>query len=231
MKKKISNVRLAIGIPLTFPFVYSGFFDSFIAMEKPDQFLYFRESNGPIEKLRNNLVRNAKHNNCTHIIMMDVDQLYHPLTIPRLLSHKQPVVGALVHRRYPPFDPLMLKGRVNEYETIDKFNDGDLVEVDATGTGCLLIDLRVFDAIPEPWFEFVDNPSGIGIVGEDIWFCTKLKQAGYKIFVDTSVPAGHLSTLSVTGETYQLYKNMKHMQKKGIDLSKISVDQPEEGEK
>jgi hypothetical protein len=168
------------------------------------------------------------NNQCSHLLMMDTDQVYHPKTLTRLLQHNLPVVGALVHRRYPPFDPLMYRGKLNAYDTIYDYEDGELVEVDATGTGCLLINMDVFDNLPEPWFKFVERPKEEGgLIGEDIWFCNLLKGAGFKIYVDTSVPAGHLSTLSVTTETYKLYKNMKVLQQQGIDLTKLHVAKEE----
>jgi len=148
------------------------------------------------------------------LMMCDVDQVYHPKTITRLLSHNLPVVGALVHRRYPPFDSLMLKmvktDEVrNAYVPIDEWKDGSLVEVDATGGGCLMFNMEVFRKLPRPWFKMQKNPDG-STIGEDIGFCMELKKAGYRIFVDTSVPAGHLTTLIVNTATSRLYQAMKN---------------------
>ena len=212
---KISNQHLAIGIPLSFPLVPSSFFRSFIHMERPD-FTYLHAENGHIEDLRNNLVEKAMEIKATHLIMMDVDQIYHPQTITRLLSHRLPVVGALVHRRYPPFDSLMLKAvevdeRHNAYVSIDEWKEGELVEVDATGGGCLMFNMEVFRKLPRPWFRVQKNPDG-SVIGEDVGFCMALKAAGYRIFVDTSVPAGHLATMVVNTATNQLYRAMKEKQ-------------------
>ena len=134
---RISNFKLGIAIPLTFPFVPAGFFYSFAVMDRPN-YIFMHQDNGPIDALRNNLVEQALTEGCSHLIMLDTDMEYHRETIPRLLSHRLPIVGALCYRRYPPFDPLMLRGSpVEGYESVDKWEDGELVEVDATGTGCL----------------------------------------------------------------------------------------------
>jgi hypothetical protein len=203
---KISNFKLGIGIPLSFPSVPAAFFDSFITMNKPE-WVYLRSSAGPIDEMRNNLVREAMQAGCSHLIMMDSDQVYHPMTIERLLSHRMPVVGCLVHRRYPPFDPLMLVGKVNEYQTVKEWEPGVLVEVDATGTGCIMFDMQVFRDMPAPWFRFRQNEKGI--IGEDIGFCSDLRAAGYKIHVDTSIPAGHLSQMIINEGTWKLYNYVK----------------------
>ena len=212
---KVSNFHLAVGIPCTFPFVPASFLYSFILMEKPD-FTLIHADNGHIEDLRNNIVERALQMGATNLMMCDVDQVYHPKTVPVLLSHNLPIVGALVHRRYPPFDSLMMK-MVDlgddrfAYESIDDWEDGSLVEVDATGTGCIMYNMEVFRNMPYPWFKSQKNLDGTPI-GEDFGFCADLKLAGYKIFVDTSVPAGHLTTMVVNTATNRLYRACKSKQ-------------------
>ncbi len=202
---RVSNFKLGIGVPLSFHLIPSAFFDSFITMPKPD-YHYYRASHGNIDAMRNEIVTQALKANCTHLMMMDTDQVYHPDTITRLLSHKLPVVGALVYRRYPPFDPLMLKGEIGKYQTISEWEPDSLVEVDATGTGCLLFEMEVFKKLPSPWFYFRNHDTGV--VGEDIGFCSDLKKAGYQIFVDTSIAAGHLSQMQITEGTWKLYRGL-----------------------
>jgi len=200
---KVSNARLGIGLPLSHHMIPSAFFDSFIGMQKPP-FVYLRTSNGPIEEMRNSLVRDAMVSNCTHLLLCDTDQVYPVDTVTKLLAHKLDVVGCLIFRRYPPFDPLLFKGELGKYQTIEEWEPGSLQEVDATGTGCLLFDMQVFRDMPAPWFrtrKFNGRP-----VGEDIGFCSDLKAAGYKIFVDTSIQAPHLSQIQITEATWRRYK-------------------------
>lgn len=213
---KISNFKLAIGIPLNFPWVPSSFFHSFIQMDRPDFTYIYEDSSGPIHALRNNIVEKAIQSGATKLLMCDVDQVYHPDTVTKLLSHNLPIVGALVHRRYPPFDSLMMrKIKVDEstdrYDSIDEWEDGELIEVDATGAGCIMYDMAVFRKMPNPWFKSRYNPDGSPI-GEDFGFCEDLKMAGYRIFVDTSVPAGHLANMIINTATNRLYRAMKCVQ-------------------
>lgn len=236
MLPQITNFRLGIGIVNTQNTVYSDFFDTFITMKKPS-FVYMRErgDTGQLDKLRNNIVKRARRERCSHLLMLDCDQTMPEDLIPQLLSHELMIVGALVHRRYQPFDPLMCNGEIGHFMTIDNEGRKELVEVDTTGTGCLLFDMRVFDAIPEPWFKFTD-PRDVpqllesypwleeenikGIIGEDFWFCWQAKQAGFRIYVDTSVPCGHLSLMEVSYGTYDLYKALKEVQLKKMQKLK-----------
>ncbi len=208
MQPKVTNIKLGIGVPLSFPMVPSAFFDSFITMEKPN-YVYLRTSHGPIDSMRNGLVENALANGCSHLIMMDTDQVYQRDTITRLLSHRLPIVGCLVYRRYPPFDPLMLRGELSKYQTVKEWSPGELVEVDATGTGCVLFETEVFKRMPGPdWFRFRKHEDGSDI-GEDIGFFSDARAFGYRVFVDTGCVAGHLSQMIINEGTWKLYQRVQ----------------------
>jgi len=189
-------------------------------MQKPD-WVYFRANTGSIEEMRNEIVKSAMASACSHLIMMDADQVYPPETIPRLLSHNLPVVGALVHRRWPPFDPIIYKGEINSYVGIEEWEKDSLIEVDATGTGCILYSMEVFENTQKPWFQSRSNivDSANHPIGEDIGFCSELRKSGYKIFVDTSITIGHLSEIEITDGTWKLYKKMKEAEKKNNFLA------------
>lgn len=201
---KITNQKLAIGIPCSFPFIPSSFFYSFTLMEKPS-YTFIHADNGPIDTLRNDIVEKALAERATHLLMCDVDQVYDKNTVTKLLSHKLPVVSAKVNRRYPPFDPIMLRLTSDGYKPmgIGDYEPGSLVEVDATGTGCILYDLSIFKKLPYPWFKF-QKKDGL-VIGEDIGLCQDLKRIGYKIMVDTSIEIGHLATMIVNDATHRLY--------------------------
>lgn len=204
---KAKGKRLGIGIPCNYDHVPRAFFMGMMTLRKPEFQLILAET-GNIDVMRNHIVAEAQQSGCTHLIMMDTDMLYHEDTLIRLMSHELPVVGALCYRRYPPFDPLMFRGKPGTYKSIDQWPPNALVEVDATGTGCLMFDMGIFKRMPAPWFQIRFNPDGSPI-GEDIGFCADLRDAGHRIFVDTSVPAGHLTTMTITDETYRWYKAVK----------------------
>ena len=209
---KPSNFKLGIGLPCSWSHVPFPTVLTLLQMERPD-FVLIPATNGPVDGLRNHIVEQALTEGCSHLIMMDLDQTYPVNTIPKLLSHKLQVVGCLVHRRYPPFDPLLYRGELNKYERIEDFEDGNLIEVDATGTGCLMFDMRIFREMPGPWFKFRLTEDGRP-VGEDFGFCSELRKMGTKIFVDTSIKCGHLSTMEVTEGTYNFYRAMIAAQKR-----------------
>jgi len=209
-KKAKGYFKLGIGFPLTDKKIDTPFFVSWTTMERPDFTLLMPNAPGPIDTIRNNLVVQALREQCSHLLMMDTDQVYPADTIPKLLSHERDVVAVNVHRRYPPFDPIMYHGELGNYHHVpdeDCFS-GKLIEVDATGCGCILFNTEVFLDVPYPWFNIYRMRDG-RLVGEDVSFCSKLKDARYSIFVDTSIEVGHLSTLEITKEFYLLFKKIK----------------------
>jgi len=213
-KRAGMDSRLAIGLPVLTEKIYLQFMVSFLLMEKPDYTLLFPtfpagEFPESVSAARNNLVEQALDEGCDRLIMMDTDQIYPPDTLTRIMAHGKDVVGTPVHRRWPPFDPILYRGTLGRYVHVPdrECYSGNLVEVDATGCGCIIYNTEVFQRIPRPWFLNTKTAAG-NTVGEDIHFCHKLKEAGYKIFVDTGLSIGHLTTYEIKRETYQLYKKL-----------------------
>jgi len=133
-------------------------------MEKPN-YIYVQTEVGGIDVLRNDIVAKALEEGCSHLLLCDADQIYPVNLVTKLLSHNLPVVGA---RRstgvYAPFDSLILRKveideRTNGYESIDDWEEGEVLECDATGGGCLMYNMDVFRKIPYPWFEFKKQPA------------------------------------------------------------------------
>ena len=205
------NIILGIAMPHTDRYYLADFVHSFFCLRRPMPAKYIMPiSKGPIDHLRNECVKSAMVQEVTHIWFCDTDQVYPNDTLLKLLSHKLPIVAAKVHRRYPPYDPILMRGNIDEWKDIppEEWESGQLVEVDATGCGSVLYDMKVFKKIPYPWFEYkLDDPAMR--IGEDIGFCVKLKEYGYKIFVDCSIRIGHLKTSPITEETYWSYKYMQ----------------------
>lgn len=206
-------MKVGLCLPIVNRNIDRSFFLSFMNMAKPDDCTIYvprMEIYGfprDIAQARNDLVDQALADDCTHIVMMDTDQIYPQDTIEKLLSHGKAVVGALVHRRYPPFAPLLYRGELGKYQYVPESEmfSGSLVSVDATGCGCICYRSTVFDAVDAPWFELMPGGNGKP-VGEDIRFCSKLRAAGVKIFVDTSAQVDHITTISVNRELFKIFK-------------------------
>jgi len=218
-KRTRYGFKLGIGFPIIDKDVSLDFMVSFLAMDKPDYTLLVPKfAIGAFAKdiaaIRNNLVEQAQNEGCSHLLMLDTDQVYRDANmINKMISHKVPVVGAPVHRRYPPFDAILLRGEIGQYKFIpdDEVYGGGLIDIDATGTGCIMIDMAIFDQLEKPYFEI--TAKGDKVVGEDIGFCSKLRAKGIPIRADTSIEIGHMTLFEVNRQTYELYCAMKGFRK------------------
>ena len=147
----------------------------------------------PVDDARNAIVEQAKIAGAKYILFIDDDNLIPPFTIPRLLNLKAKVASGVYYTKYQPPTPVILKK--DHIGGWDKWTYGDVVEVDYIGLGCALIDMSVFDDIEPPYFKYMkggcDPHKPEPHIGEDVYFCDKVLQAGHKIYVDTFVQAGH----------------------------------------
>lgn len=204
------KIRLGVGLPETSSHFHSQFVDSFFCIHRPVNTVYLRPlSCGPIDAVRNELVDLALLEGCTHLWMCDTDQVYPQDALTRLLAHDLPIVAAKVHRRGPPYDPILLRGVRDHFKPVPEaeWAKGGLVEVDATGCGSVLVKIEVFKRLTRPWFRFELNGDGKKDVGEDVGFYIAARQAGYRIFVDCDCKVGHLATFTITEESYWAYRN------------------------
>ena len=145
----LSKIKLGIALPNTSETYPSKFVDSFCAITKPKH-LYIRPtSQGPIDTVRNDLVLLALMNECTHIWMADTDQVYPQDVLMRMLEHDKDIIAAKVHRRRPPYDPILYRGTLDNFTNVpdEEWSKGELIEVDATGFGSVLIKMSVFESI------------------------------------------------------------------------------------
>jgi hypothetical protein len=129
--------------------------------------------------------------------MIGDDHAFAPQLLERLVLHNVDVVAPHCLQRAWPFPHVIYEGEEEdaaEYGTHLLHTDlpqDALVEVHAVGGAGMLIKKRVLDAIGEPYFET------FGKQNEDLEFCRKIRNAGFKIHVDTGALLGHIGNMIV----------------------------------
>jgi len=136
--------------------------------------------------VRHRCVMEAVKQDATHMLFLDSDMKFPPDLLARLLNHDQPIVGV----NYPRKDGA---GRTTAYADTDDFvgplrtEEGStgLVQVSHMGLGACLIDMRVFDALELPYFNFEPiEPHKVAFKGEDVFFFHKCSAAGIEAYCD-----------------------------------------------
>lgn len=152
-----------------------------------------------LPEVRHRLVAEAFKWGATHALWLDSDMMFPRDTLQALLRHNLPVVGAnYVRRTFPCIPTAHLPGDGGMLWT--EPGDEGLVEVKHLGGGVKLVDMRVYDAIELPFFVFEPTENGVGLRGEDVYFCHKVRDAGIPIFVDQELSQhiGHIGEMVFT---------------------------------
>lgn len=141
-----------------------------------------------VAQARNNGVEHAREFGADYLLFLDSDMVFPPTVLLRLVLHRKDIVGATYTRRVAPFDALGSK--LAEQPAV---LSGDLLEMHRIPTGCLLINMQVFNKLAEPYFRFDTDDKG-QIVGEDYVFCDRAREAGFRIWCDAflSREIGHI---------------------------------------
>jgi len=70
--------------------------------------------------------------------------------------------------------------------------------VDGLATGCLFIKRHVLEGMERPWFEFEYDPITRGMrVGEDLGFCLKVAEHGYRFLTDFGKVCAHYKRINL----------------------------------
>jgi hypothetical protein len=137
------------------------------------------------------------------ICLMGDDHVFPPEFMLRLLAHMYDndldvIVPTCFKRSFPP-DPVLYeyldKGDgIDRWLSIDmnEYPKGGLIEVDAAGSAGMIVRKRVIDKMRKegktPFFELGGNSQA----GEDLWFCKKVRDLGFKIHADLDSSLGHI---------------------------------------
>lgn len=150
---------------------------------KYDYEFVFATEGYTIAENRTYIVNKAKEARCSHVLFVDDDMVFPANTLDKLLSHNVEVVGVNSHSRTLPLKSTVL---------VDGEIKDELFECIQVGGGILLVQMKVFGGVPEPWFEFVTYESGQIKMGEDAFFCEEVYRAGWKVYCDGSIEVGHI---------------------------------------
>mgnify|MGYP001605672367 CR=1 FL=1 len=151
----------------------------------------------PVDKARNMIVQKALELNAKYVMMIGDDTAPPPDIFIRLWRKQLPIVTALYTSRSSPVQPMIWNKWMAGPEF--GFRIGEMIECLWCGMDAILFNTDVFRNITPPWFSIdyrADDgdpvPGKISLATEDLYACFKMRQAGYKIYCDTSIVCRHI---------------------------------------
>ena len=135
-----------------------------------------------IAENRLKLVQRAMAAGGTHIVFIDDDMSFSNDLLHRLLAHRLPIVACNYPRRRPHKG--FVAGKLDGSIMATTAASTGLEEALWTGFGFAVIEVEVFQRISLPWFINAWIAEAQGFTTEDLPFCAKAREAGYRILID-----------------------------------------------
>jgi GT2 family glycosyltransferase len=169
-----------------------------------------------VSKNRNDLVRDFLKTNADWQLQLDTDVEFKPDLLKRLMDvadEEHKIVSGLYisYRKENPDADLILvpvlyhNAEDGKYTNINEIPPNSVIEVAMAGAGCLMVHRSVYEAMAEaykddPWTWYGHEPSQDKkeMLGEDVTFCKRATQLGFKIWADTGILLRHYKTVPLT---------------------------------
>lgn len=144
----------------------------------------------------------------THIMMVEQDMILPDDALVKLAALDKPIASGLYFLRngrgqpclyiktFTPADNPYPHAPVTAFPT-DRPFQMDPRGGGCVGLGCVLIKREVFEKVPEPWFDL--KAKGYG---SDMFFATKVRQAGIPVWVDPTVRCDQIDYVVVGFDDY-----------------------------
>ena len=199
-KMNTPKKKILIAIP-TARNIEPDTFKAIYDLEVPDgyetTFQFFYGYN--IDQIRN-LIADWIVNGFDYLFSVDSDIAFSKDTLKKLLAHNKDVVSGLYIQRKPGLHILEVyehngHGGVSNIP-YGKIKGRGLVEIAGCGFGCALIKAEVFKAIGYPQFEYHSAIDHKNTVSEDVDFCRKALNKGFKIWADTTIQCQHTGSFT-----------------------------------
>ena len=143
---------------------------------------------------RNSLVKTALEIKADYLLFVDADMRFPKDTLKILMAHDKDIIGVNATTRSEPVKPTAKNFIVNEDQSVDWLPiysnaRSGIEKADGIGCGVMLVKTKVFKEMEEPYFYF-EQLGNNKILGEDIYFCIKAKDAGFDTWLDHDLSKG-----------------------------------------
>ena len=152
-----------------------------------------------------------KIDDITHILWLDVDQIYPSNIIQKLVEADKDVIGSVYFKRNTPHDPVVYVKNTKvdlPYTAVDlSGSPRKPLEVDGIGFGGMMVKREVYEALgDDKWATYGANfhipTATTEKLSHDLQFCQTLQKHNYKIWVHNDVYCYHISKRAVGVEDY-----------------------------
>jgi len=164
---------------------------------------------------RNGLGQRAIAGDFDYVLWFDSDMVFDPDTMERMYKTMKDndldILTGLYFRRVAPYSPVLFKtlqygeNRAT-WSDFTELPDNGLIEVAGCGFGCIMMSVDVLMSVQAKFGTMFQPMQGLG---EDLAFCWRARECGYKIMCDTSLVVGHVGQAIVNDLYWKSYRREK----------------------
>jgi GT2 family glycosyltransferase len=185
------------------------------------------KGSGLLSKQRNRVVKQFLDGTKSDwLLLIDSDEQLTLEAFDKLIEtahdKERPVVAGLVFAgfgvegaAYPKPVPAIFQDAPEGFLPLYKYDENSVFEIDAAGTGCLLVHRSVLEKMREKadinqgtdWCWFWDGPIGGNWIGEDLLFSRRIRALGFPIYVNTGAILPHQKSYWLDERHHKLWKD------------------------
>jgi hypothetical protein len=189
-------MKLYIGVCNSQEFVPADFFWSWENMVKPYNYVMVRFDHSDDVIRNNQMINRFLKSDCDIMVKMDVDQVYPPHYFEFLVPYTEQykVIGPKIHNKWRSrgYVPLLFDTNNFPLMATPNLTLSGISEVAYPHTN-LFYAREVLEKVAPPWYEAHHDEKGLKRTADvDCTFLDKIKAAGYKLYIDTTVEVTHL---------------------------------------
>lgn len=201
-------MKLLIAIPCM-DTVPVQFLQSLTALERrlKDDGVNFEEciiSGTLVYMARDKLAGKAINEGFSHVLWLDSDMVFSPNLLEDLQMCKKPFVSCVYHGRRPGYHSCIFKSI--DLTHVERFEEypREPFEIEGCGFGAVLMETEILKAVMLNYkTAFTPEPN----LGEDIAFCKRARDLGYKLYAEPNVQLGHVGHIVLYPHDHEKWKD------------------------
>lgn len=200
-------MKLLIGIP-SLDYMHTDFVKSLTALIvrlKDDgvDFTVHIESGTLVYKARDSIASKAVNEGYTHVLWFDSDMVFTDDIFDALQFCGKDFVCGIFHARRKGYHSCLFKSlKLDNLERFEEYPK-EPFEIAGCGFGCVLLSVEVLKAVFQ---RYKSCFLPLKYYGEDLAFCLRAKEVGYKIYADPTAVVGHVGHIIVYPEDHERWK-------------------------
>lgn len=200
-------MKLLIGVP-TLDYINAEFAKCLTALliKLKDERVNFElmiESGTLVYFARERIAHKAINEGFSHVLWLDSDMIFSPEILDDLMFCGKEFVTGIYHARRKGYASCIFKSiELNGIERFETYPT-ETFEIAGCGFGCCLTEVGMLTTI---CLNCGTCFTPLQSLGEDIAFCKRAKDMGYKIWCEPSVVCGHVGHITIYPEDYEAWK-------------------------